>query len=43
MKGPLVYCMEETDNEENLPAYYVDASSEIVEYYEKDLLGDVWL
>ncbi len=39
MKGPLVYCMEETDNEENLPAYYVDTSSKLAECYDKDLLG----
>jgi len=39
MKGPVVYCMEETDNEPNLPAYYIDTSSELVEYYDNDLLG----
>ncbi|TAH70838.1 MAG: glycoside hydrolase family 127 protein [Anaerolineaceae bacterium] len=39
MKGPLVYCMEEVDNESNLPAYYIDSSSDLEEYYDKDLLG----
>lgn len=39
MKGPLVYCMEEVDNESNLPAYYIEPSSELVEYYDEKLLG----
>ncbi|MBZ4669455.1 MAG: hypothetical protein JG775_2608, partial [Defluviitaleaceae bacterium] len=39
MKGPLVYCMEEVDNESNLPAYYIDTSSKLLEYYDKELLG----
>lgn len=39
MKGPLVYCMEETDNEANLPAYYIDTNSELKEYYDEKLLG----
>lgn len=39
MKGPLVYCMEEIDNEANLPAYYIDSSSELKEYYDEKLLG----
>lgn len=39
MKGPLVYCMEEMDNEKNLPAYYIDSSSELNECYEDNLLG----
>ena len=39
MKGPLVYCMEEVDNESNLPAYYIDSSSELKEYYDENLLG----
>jgi len=39
MKGPLVYCMEEVDNESNLPAYYIDTSSELIETYEESLLG----
>lgn len=39
MKGPLVYCMEEVDNERNLPAYYIDSSSEPEEEYQGTLLG----
>lgn len=39
MKGPLVYCMEEVDNEANLPAYYINLSSEPKEYYDKELLA----
>ncbi len=39
MKGPLVYCMEEVDNEANLPAYFIDTSSEPKEFYDNDLLG----
>lgn len=39
MKGPLVYCMEEADNEGNLPAYYVDTASELIEHYDSELLG----
>ncbi len=39
MKGPLVYCMEEVDNEPNLPAYFIDSSSEPVEEYMGTLLG----
>lgn len=39
MKGPLVYCLEEIDNEANLPAYYIDTSSNLQEYYDNELLG----
>lgn len=39
MKGPLVYCMEEIDNEANLPAYYLDTTTQLKEYYEESLLG----
>lgn len=39
MKGPLVYCMEEIDNEANLPAYFLDTTAQLKEYYEEDLLG----
>lgn len=39
MKGPLVYCMEEVDNESNLPAYYINSSSKLEEYYDEKLLG----
>lgn len=38
-KGPLIYCMEEVDNESNLPAYYMDSSSELTEVYDEKLLG----
>lgn len=38
-KGPLIYCMEEVDNESNLPAYYLDSSSELTEVYDEKLLG----
>ncbi len=31
MKGPLVYCLEETDNGENLSKVYVDLNSEIIQ------------
>lgn len=39
MKGPLVYCLEEMDNEANLPAYYIDTSSELSEHYDSEKLG----
>ncbi len=39
MKGPLVYCMEEIDNEANLPAYFLDTTAQLKEYFEEDLLG----
>ena len=39
MKGPLVYCLEEADNESNLPAYYMNCSPELEEYYDENLLG----
>lgn len=39
MKGSLVYCMEETDNEDNLSAYYLDTSKPLREEYLPDLLG----
>lgn len=39
MKGPLVYCLEEMDNEANLPAYYIDTSSELSEHYDSEMLG----
>lgn len=38
MKGPLVYCMEEQDNGENLPAYYLNPLS-LREEYDPVLLG----
>lgn len=39
MKGPLVYCLEEIDNESNLPAYYLDHLAELKEFYDDKLLG----
>ncbi len=38
MKGPVVYCMEEMDNEENLPAYYISSDAKLTEIYESELL-----
>ena len=39
VKGPLVYCLEETDNGSNLASVFVQSGQEIKEEYEKDLLG----
>ncbi len=39
VKGPLVYCLEETDNGNNLSAIFVDSSQSIKEYYDASLLG----
>lgn len=39
MKGPLVYCIEETDNGYNLPALYIDTTQPIKEENREDLLG----
>lgn len=41
VKGPLVYCLEEIDNGENLPAIFVDGRQELEEGFEEDLLGGV--
>ncbi|MGF0032484.1 glycoside hydrolase family 127 protein [Bariatricus sp. SGI.154] len=41
VKGPLVYCLEEVDNGENLPAIFVDANQELEERFEEDLLGGI--
>lgn len=41
VKGPLVYCLEEVDNGANLPSVFVDASQEIQETYEEELLGGI--
>jgi len=38
-KGPLVYCLEEIDNKDNLSSIYVDTSSTPVEKYDKELFG----
>lgn len=42
MKGPLVYCLEEVDNGNNLSAMMIDTSSQIEEVYD-DLLGGTTL
>lgn len=39
VRGPLVYCMEEQDNGENLSALYVDDSAPLEEIYDENLLG----
>ena len=39
MRGPLVYCLEETDNGSNLASVFVDTGQELSEHYEPVLLG----
>lgn len=39
MKGPLVYCLEETDNGENLASVMVTADQDIDVCYEENLFG----
>ncbi len=39
MKGPLVYCLEQIDNGEDLAALSVDVSAGLSERYDPDLLG----
>ena len=41
VKGPLVYCLEETDNGGNLSGIFADAKGELTETYEDGLLGGV--
>ncbi|MBE5891151.1 MAG: glycoside hydrolase family 127 protein [Lachnospiraceae bacterium] len=41
VKGPLVYCLEETDNGENLASLYVEENTPLEEFFESDLLGGV--
>ena len=41
MRGPLVYCLEETDNGENLSSLYVDTKKALTENWEEQLLGGV--
>ena len=38
VRGPLVYCLEEIDNGQNLPAIFVDTKSSLIEK-ESDLFG----
>lgn len=39
MRGPLVYCLEETDNGKNLSALFVDTDAGLTENWEENLLG----
>lgn len=41
VKGPLVYCMEQQDNGENLSAFYVDTEIPLEEEWCGELLGGV--
>ena len=38
-KGPLVYCIEQIDNGENLSGIFVDTTQEPKEQYRADVLG----
>jgi len=38
-KGPLVYCLEEIDNKDNLSAMFINTSITPVEKYDKELFG----
>ncbi|MGG3940987.1 beta-L-arabinofuranosidase domain-containing protein [Peribacillus psychrosaccharolyticus] len=40
-RGPIVYCLEETDNGENLAAITLSSKVEFTAAYEKELLGGV--
>lgn len=40
-RGPLVYCLEEIDHEDYLPAIQIDAGSPLEASYDPDLLGGV--
>lgn len=40
-RGPLVYCLEETDNGSNLHEIYLPKKTKLEESFEKDLLGGV--
>jgi hypothetical protein len=39
LRGPEVYCLEETDNFDNLSAVYVSAGTDFTEEWDEDLLG----
>lgn len=39
VKGPVVYCLEQEDNGENLAGIFVDTDQELKEQYEENLLG----
>ncbi len=40
-RGPIVYCLEEVDNGNNLPAIYLPTDSKLTAEYRSDLLGGV--
>lgn len=42
MKGPLVYCLEEEDNGDNLSSVFVDTDTVITEEYQEDILGGTY-
>lgn len=39
LKGPMVYCLEQIDNGENLAAIQVDTNAKLNEVYDENLLG----
>lgn len=41
VKGPLVYCLEQTDNGENLSNVFADTTKPLQEQYIEDILGGV--
>ncbi len=41
VKGPFVYCLEEVDNGDNLPAIYVDTKQQLVESYDAKILDGI--
>ncbi len=41
IKGPLVYCLEQEDNGENLSNLFIDTKKPLEEYYEENLLKGV--
>lgn len=41
VKGPMVYCLEEIDNGDNLSGLYIDADTSLEEEYCADILGGV--
>ena len=41
-KGPVIYCLEEVDNGDNLSNIFVDTSQKLEAVYEADLLGGVF-
>jgi len=41
VKGPLVYCLEETDNGDNLASIYADTGQKLIERYDEEVLDGV--